>query len=286
MSTARLAEPSRPAPVADPMRPVFGRIAENRREGADIWTLALEPEGGFVFAPGQFNMLYAFGVGEAAISISGDPAEPARLVHTIRSVGAVSEALTRLEAGDRVGIRGPYGRGWPVEAASGQDVVIIAGGLGLAPLRPAIYSVLGNRSSFGRVAILYGTRSPADILFESELRDWRTRLDVEVEVTVDHAAADWHGNVGVATTLIPRIAFDPAKSLAMVCGPEIMMRFAVAGLKEAGMPDTAIYLSMERNMKCAVGHCGHCQFGGAFVCKDGPVFGYDRLRQILALREI
>jgi NAD(P)H-flavin reductase len=281
-----LAEPLATGAAADPMLPRFERVSHVRREGADIWTLELEMKDGFAFAPGQFNMLYAFGVGEAAISISGDPASPERLIHTIRAVGKVSEALTRLKAGDHIGLRGPFGRGWPVEEAAGSDVIVVAGGLGLAPLRPAIYRLLAGRPRYGRVVVLYGTRSPDDILFERELEDWRRRLDVELEVTVDHAGGDWRGNVGVATTLIPRAAFDPLHSIALVCGPEIMMRFAIAALNAAGVPDSAIYLSTERNMKCAIGHCGHCQLSKHFVCKDGPVFTYERLRPILGLQEI
>ena len=286
MSTAPVADPRPAAPALDPMQPVFERVSRVRRDGADIWTLEIEPAGGLAFLPGQFNMLYAFGVGEAAISISGDPAEPGRLIHTIRAVGRVSEALTRLKPGDPIGIRGPFGRGWPVEAAAGSDMVIIAGGLGLAPLRPAIYRILADRPRYGRVALLYGTRSPDDILYQHEIERWRRRLDIEVEITVDHAGGDWRGNVGVATTLISRAAFDPLHSVALICGPEIMMRFAIAGLAKAGLPDSSIYVSMERNMKCAIAQCGHCQFSGAFVCKDGPVFSHDQVRHVLALREI
>jgi NAD(P)H-flavin reductase len=173
-----------------------------------------------------------------------------------------------------------------MEAAFGRDVLLVAGGLGLAPLRPALYRLLAERAKFGRAALLYGTRSPGDILFRNELESWRRRLDIEVEVTVDHAAPDWRGNVGVVTTLIPRVAFDPDDTIAMMCGPELMMRFAAAALRDGGVPDDAIYLSMERNMKCAIGHCGHCQFGAPFVCRDGPVIRYDRIRRNLALREI
>jgi NAD(P)H-flavin reductase len=271
----------------DPMMPRVARVVGARQELADVWTLDIDPGAdGFAFEPGQFNMLYAFGVGEAAISISGDPTEPSKLVHTIRAVGKVSAALARMEAGASIGVRGPFGKGWPVSAAAGSDVVIVAGGLGLAPLRPSLYRLLAERDRFGRIAILCGARSPGDILFRTELEQWRTRLDVEVEVTVDHADATWHGNVGVATTLIARAGFDPAKTVAMVCGPEIMMRFAAIELAKAGVPGEAIYLSMERNMKCAIGHCGHCQFSSDFVCKDGPVATYARLGRLLALREI
>ncbi len=272
---------------AEPMVPRVTRVLRTRRELADVWTLDLDPGvNGFTFAPGQFNMLYAFGVGEAAISISGDAAEPDRLVHTIRAVGKVSEALATLKAGDALGLRGPFGVGWPVEPAEGADVVIIAGGLGLAPLRPSIYHVLANRERYGRVLLLSGAREPGGILFRRELEHWRTRFDVEVEVTVDHADPSWRGNVGVVTTLIPRAPFDPANTVAMVCGPEIMMRFAALELEKAGVAPEAIYLSMERNMKCAIGQCGHCQFSSDFVCRDGPVATYARLGRLMALREI
>jgi NAD(P)H-flavin reductase len=231
-------------------------------------------------------MLYVFGVGEVPISMSGDPAEPRRLLHTARAAGAVSAAFTRLRPGDSVGVRGPFGTGWPLAAAVGCDVVIVAGGLGLAPLRPMIYRVLAERERYGQIVLLYGTRSPADILYRQELEHWRRRLDVETEVTVDHATGDWRGHVGVVTTLIPHATFDPLHGIALVCGPEVMMRFAVGALRDAGFAEQAIYLSMERNMKCAIGHCGHCQFGPSFVCKDGPVLRYDRVHDLLGLREI
>jgi len=275
-----------PAASADPMVPRVVRVTRRRGDAPEIVTLEIDIDGGFTFTPGQFNMLTAFGVGEVAISISGDPVNRGTLVHTIRDVGPVSGALTRLRPGESLGLRGPFGVGWPMAEAAGRDVVIVAGGLGLAPLRPSIYRVLAERDRYGKVAILYGTRSPGDILFHRELETWRRRLDATVEVTVDHGNQDWHGHVGVVTKLVQRADFDPASAIAMVCGPEVMMRFGAAALHEAGMPDEAIYLSMERNMKCAVGFCGHCQFGPVFVCKDGPVFTHDRLRHILALKEI
>jgi NAD(P)H-flavin reductase len=274
---------------ADPMVPSFARLSRRRRETADTWTLSLEadgPEGLPGFAPGQFNMLYVFGIGEVPISMSGDPATPGPLVHTVRAVGPVSRALAAIRAGGMVGVRGPFGAGWPLQQAAGADVLVIAGGLGLAPLRPALYRLLAERERYGRLVLLYGTRSPADILFRRELESWRRRLDLELEVTVDHATGDWRGNVGVVTTLIPRAAFDPLNSIALVCGPEIMMRFAIASLRDAGLSDDAIWLSMERNMKCAIGQCGHCQFGSTFVCKDGPVFRYDRIASLLSAKEI
>ena len=272
---------------ADPMVPRVTRVVRARRETADVWTLEIEPgPDGARFAPGQFNMLYIFGVGEIAISVSGDPGRPEKLIHTIRAVGQVSAALARLKAGDQIGIRGPFGTGWPVETAVGSDVVVVAGGLGLAPLRPALYRLFAERERYGRLLLLYGTRSPADILFEKELARWRKRLDVEVEVTVDRGSGDWHGHVGVVTRLIARADFDAKRTIAMVCGPEIMMRFAATALETAGVPDSAVYISLERNMKCAIGHCGHCQFAGDFVCKDGPVVTYQRVRDLIGRTEI
>jgi NAD(P)H-flavin reductase len=262
------------------------RVARVRREAADVVTLDLAPSSPFAFAAGQFNMLYVFGLGEVAISISGDPAAADRIVHTVRAVGAVSRALTRLRRDAIVGMRGPYGSAWPVVEAEGNDVVIVAGGLGLAPLRPAIYRVLARRRDYGRVVLLYGARGPGDILYRRELETWRRRLDVDVEVTLDHAGGDWHGNVGVVPSLIPRISFDPQHAVALVCGPEIMMRFTIAALRDRGLMAAQIHLSMERQMKCAVGLCGRCQFGPAFVCRDGPVFRLDRIAPLLAIREI
>jgi NAD(P)H-flavin reductase len=273
---------------ADPFIPQFYRVGAVHHELPDTVTLELAPRDGPrpAFAPGQFNMLYVFGIGEVAISMSGNPADADVFVHTVRNVGAVSGAIAGLAAGATIGVRGPFGTCWPVGEAEGSDVVIVAGGLGLAPLRPAIYRVLANRDRYGRVAILFGSRNPADLLYRYELEEWRRRLDVDIEVTVDHAAPDWHGNVGVVPALIPRIAFDPHNAVAMVCGPEVMMRFTAAALVQAGLVAERIYLSMERNMKCAIGLCGHCQFGPDFICKDGPVMRFDRFSRILSIREI
>jgi NAD(P)H-flavin reductase len=273
--------------VADPTTPTIGYIHTRQNDAPDVWTLDISlPDATFFdFAPGQFNMLTAFGVGEAAISLSGDPAD-GRLIHTIRDVGPVSRSLTRLAQGDAVGVRGPFGVGWPLAVAEGRDLLIIAGGLGLAPLRPAIYRVLTERQRYGSVSLLYGARRPEDILFGMELAGWRARLDVDVAVTVDHALSDWRGHVGVVTRLLPRATFDPTSAVAMLCGPEIMMRNVAATLATQGMAEERIFLSMERNMKCAVGHCGHCQLGPAFVCRDGPVFTYARMRPLLAVKEL
>ena len=271
----------------DPMVPQVARVVASRRELGDVWTLDIDAgPRGFTFQPGQFNMLYAFGVGEAAISISGDPGKTERLVHTIRSVGKVSDALARLNVGDTIGVRGPFGGGWPVAGVEGSDVVVVAGGLGLAPLRPTLYHLLANRDRYGRIVLLCGARSPNDILYRHELEAWRERLDIDIDVSVDHADPAWHGNVGVVTTLVPRAAFDPARTIAMICGPEIMMRFAAIALEERGVAPERIYMSMERNMKCAIARCGHCQFSADFVCKDGPVATWAHLRRLLSLKEI
>jgi NAD(P)H-flavin reductase len=274
-------------PAVDPMTPRIARVRRRRYEGPQVWTLDIVPDDGDLsFMPGQFNMLTAFGVGEIPLSLSGDPSVPGPLVHTIRAVGSVSAALVKLGPHDPVGLRGPFGEGWPMTEADGRDVIIVAGGLGLAPLRSALYHLLANRARYGSIALLYGARSPRDILFRRELETWRRRLDIQIEVTVDHADANWRGHVGVVTTLLKRAAFDPLHAIALVCGPEIMMRFAIDALHDAGLADDAIFLSMERNMKCAIGLCGHCQFSTLFVCRDGPVFRYDRVRAMLALKEI
>ena len=274
-------------PMADPMVPRPFRVVTRRRELADTFTIELEPEDGapYRFIPGQFNMLYAFGAGESAISISGAPAD-GTLVHTIRAVGTVTDRLKQLKKGECVGVRGPFGTGWPIARARGHDVLIIAGGIGLAPLRPAGAEVLANRKDYGKVVILYGARTPDDILYLKELTAWRARFDAYVDVTVDFADTGWSGKVGVVPKLIDLAAFSAEDAIAMICGPEIMMHYSVQALHRAGVPSEAIYVSMERNMKCAVGFCGHCQFGGRFVCKDGPVFTHAEVARHMAVREL
>ena len=277
-----------PDDIVSSMSPHLYGIQRVRKETEDTFTLELQEKSGrhkLSFAPGQFNMVYVFGVGEVPISISGDPASPV-LVHTTRAVGTVTRVMSKLRRGDMLGIRGPFGTAWPVAEARGHDVVIVAGGIGLAPLRPSLYEVLSHREDFGKVVLLYGTRTPSDILFREELEQWRARFDLEVHVTVDRADSGWRGNVGVVTTLIHKAPFDPQRTVAMVCGPEVMMRFAALELVKRGVSAGAISLSMERNMKCGIGLCGHCQFGPFFVCKDGPVFRYSRIKDLLTKWEI
>jgi NAD(P)H-flavin reductase len=266
--------------LPDIMLPRPARVLEVGKETYDTFTLAVEAGDGGVpqFNPGQFSMLYAPGVGELPISISGDPEEPGRLVYTIRSVGKATHALVTRQAGEAVGVRGPFGAGWPMAEARGKDVLIVAGGIGLAPLRPAIYHVLRHRGDYGRLMVLYGARSPRDLLFKKELNAWSYVPDTQILNTVDYGGVSWRGYVGVVTTLFKYVRLHPSQTVAMICGPEIMMRYVVRELETRGVPDERIYLSMERNMKCAVGFCGHCQMGPYFVCKDGPVFSYPQMR--------
>lgn len=264
------------------------RVTERRRETADTWTLELEPldrKHDFTFLPGQFNMLYAFGAGEVPISVSGDPRLAERLVHTVRAVGPTSGAICRTAPGGVLGVRGPFGSCWPTANAVGRDVVIVAGGIGLAPLRPVVYEVLGARDRFRRALLLYGGREPDQLLFEVEHDGWREG-GLEVEVTVDIAPAGWRGKVGVVPALIERARFDAGTAVAFVCGPEAMIRFSAEALIEHGVAAERVYISMERNMKCAVGHCGHCQLGPEFVCRDGPVFTFERMRAAFAVRDL
>ncbi len=271
-------------------------VVRRWNETADTFTFELRPARGIrpdaapsaapmAFRPGQFNMLYAFGVGEVPISISGDPADGERLIHTVRTVGAVTRHLSALGPGDPVGVRGPFGSAWPVDDAEGRDLVLVAGGIGLPPLRPVLYQILARRERFGRVVLLYGARRPAEMVFVEELRTWRSRLDLDVEVTVDRATESWKGSVGFVTTLIRRAPIDPGEAVAMVCGPELMMRFAALELLKRGLAERRVHVSMERNMKCGVGLCGHCQFGPSFVCRDGPVYPFANVKDLLQVAE-
>jgi len=289
MATTIESAPVAAGPERDPMRPAPCRVLRIARETHNTFTVVLSPPAGterFAFLPGQYNMLYAPGVGEVPISISGRPDLPREIVHTIREVGPVTRALGRLRRGDALGLRGPFGTAWPVDLSEGCDMVFIAGGIGLAPLRPAIYHVLAHRERYGRITLLFGARAPEDLLFRREVEAWRGRLDVDVEVTVDRGDPAWRGPVGVVTRMIGRAAFDPGRARAFVCGPEIMMTFAVRELLRRGVSAEALHVSLERNMKCAIGLCGHCQMSALFICRDGAVFPWSRVESLLAVREI
>jgi NAD(P)H-flavin reductase len=280
------------AAVVDPMMPSPVMIRRISWETDDTFTLSLDAsELGnngrpYSFSPGQFNMLYVFGIGEAAISVSSDPAKPSLIAHTIHRVGGVTGALAAMKRGSVIGLRGPYGSSWPLDAARQKDVCIIAGGIGLAPLRPLIYSLFRNRARYGRIIILYGARSPLDLLYRVELEEWGARHNAEVIVTVDRGDSSWKGYIGVVTTLFSYIKLDARNTVAYLCGPETMMKFTLEELERDGIPATQTYLSMERNMKCAVGYCGHCQYGPKFICKDGPVFALPVIHPLLEKKEL
>jgi NAD(P)H-flavin reductase len=235
------------------------------------------------FLPGQFNMLYLPGIGESAISISSDPGELV-LLHTIRIAGNVTRALARKRVGDQIAVRGPYGSSWPMEACKGRDVVIACGGVGLAPLRPAIYHIIAHRPDYGRVFLLYGARTPGDLLYVREYDAW-CEADIEVEVTVDIGDQDWRGNMGVVPVLFYRMRLNAAKTVILTCGPELMIRFVIFEALARKISPDRIFVSMERNMNCAIGHCGHCQLGPAFICKDGPIFSYRQMEPYMHLED-
>jgi len=270
-----------------PMTPAAFAVASTRRDTADTWTLELEPRRGpaLEFAPGQFTMLSAGGGGEVPISISGDPATAARLVHTVRAVGLATQAICAAQPGEVLSVRGPFGNAWPVDEIAGADVVVVTGGIGLAPLRPAILALLRDRERYGRLQLLYGGRSPDQLLYEPELAQWPAR-GMEVAVTVDSAGPEWIGHVGVVTRLIGRAEIDGPRTVALLCGPEVMMRFAAAALAARGVGAERTYVSMERNMQCGIGHCGHCQLGPTLICRDGPVYRWSELEGWLGIREL
>ena len=277
------------APAETAAVPRFYRVASRREDTADTVTLELTEPAQPVpsFAPGQFAMLTAFGIGEVPISVSGlgdsSGGRARRLEHTLRAVGAVTRALHAAQPGSLIGVRGPFGTSWDVESAAGRDIVIVAGGIGLAPLRPVVLSALADRSRYGRIVLLAGARTPGDLLYAGELERWG-RDGVEVAVTVDRADSGWSGQVGVVTTLIEPAGLVPGNSVAFVCGPDVMMRFTADALAARGIPVSRIRVSLERNMRCGVGWCGHCQFGPLLVCRDGPVVGYDRAAALMKVR--
>lgn len=273
----------------DPMVPRRYVITHVRQDTRDTFTLLLDPADGgdaLRFRAGQFTMLHAFGVGEVPISISGDPSDPAPLEHTIRNVGAVTRALVEASPGTQIGVRGPFGTSWDVDDAKGGDVVFVTGGIGLAPLRPAILDVLAERDQYGKVLLLYGSRTPEDELFGGQMRRWADLNGVNVQRTVDNAPYGYKGRVGFVTALISKAGFDPRHAWAFVCGPEGMMRASASALHQRGVATDRIRLSMERSMKCGIGLCGHCQLRELFICVDGPVLPYSRLEPLMNVRQL
>jgi anaerobic sulfite reductase subunit B len=266
--------------------PAGYRVSRRVEETRDTVTLTLEPVSTALPGPrpGQFSMLYAFGVGEVPISVSGPAGLPV-LTHTIRRVGAVTRALCAVAPGHLLGVRGPFGTSWDEGDAAGQDLLLIAGGIGLAPLRPALLSVLAERDRYRRVTVLIGARSPSELLYTAELDQWREQ-GARVEVTVDRATAGWRGDVGVVTQLLRRTEIVPDRAIALVCGPEIMMRLTAQSLLAAGLTPDRIRVSLERNMQCGVAECGHCQLGPLLLCRDGPVVSYRAAQELLATREL
>ncbi|MFD8565447.1 FAD/NAD(P)-binding protein [Streptomyces sp. NPDC059639] len=265
--------------------PVAYRVTDRWDETHDTVTLRLEPAARWLapFEAGQFAMVYAFGVGEIPVSVSSLPTVGHGLAHTVREVGAVSAALCRKRIGDTVGLRGPFGTGWGLEAARGRDVLVVAGGIGLAPLRPLVRHAVAAPEDYGRVNVLVGARSPGDLVSRVETRRWSTAY---TGVTVDHPDPYWRGEIGLVTRLLDRAHFDPASTAAFVCGPEPMIRATARDLVHRGVPADRIRVSLERNMRCATGHCGHCQLGPVLLCRDGPVIGFDRAEPLMSTREL
>ena len=235
------------------------------------------------FLPGQFNMLYLPGAGESAISLSADPTSTTTWAHTVRAAGNVTRTLSRLPVGSTLGLRGPFGSSWPLDAIRGQQLILMAGGIGLAPVRPAIYHMLRHLDEFLSVSLLYGSRTPDLLLYQDELRRWE-RQGIQVLQTVDRPVAGWAGNIGVVLQLLRQVTIaDAMRTAVLICGPEVMMRYATLAAVNSGIPKSQIWISLERNMQCAVGLCGHCQLGPAFICRDGPVFRYDQIEPYLAV---
>lgn len=237
------------------------------------------------FEPGQFNMLYLPGYGESAISMSSDlDSAEGLVIHTVRHVGNVTKAISQIKVGDVVGLRGPFGTAWPMKEVEGMNLVIACGGLGLPPLRGALYHILRNRAKYGQVTLLYGARTPSDLLFTSEYEDWKA-ADIDVQITVDRGDENWTGRVGVVPMWFYNLRLDPRKTAILTCGPEIMMHFVIYEALARRIPSERIYVSLERNMKCGQGACGHCQIGPYFICKDGAVFPYSALEKFFNVEE-
>jgi len=270
----------------NPYLPREAEIIRRSEESPNTVSLLLRLTDGqpYDFAPGQFNMLYLYGCGEVAISVVSDTEDDGLLMHTIRALGRITRGLTALKPGSRIGLRGPFGRGWPMTEAEGRDVVIVTGGLGCAPSVSVIHYILSRRERYGRLSILQGVKHTDDLIWRAQYDAWSALPDVQVLLAADVAEPGWHGHVGLVTTLFDRLHLTADRTVAMLCGPEVMMRAGAEGLQALGLNADSIHLSMERNMQCAVGHCGHCQIGAHFVCRNGPVFRWPEVRSLLGTR--
>lgn len=270
----------------NPYLPREAEIVGRTEESPNTFTLELRltDDAPYDFLPGQFNMLYLHGSGEVPISVVADAEASGVLSHTIRALGRITHGLAALRVGDRIGLRGPFGRGWPMSAAEGHDVVVVTGGLGCAPSVSIIHHILTHREHYGHLSILQGVKHTDDLIWRAQYEIWGNLPDVEVHLAADVAGPEWHGHIGLVTALFDRLDLAPSRTIAMLCGPEVMMQASAEGLHELGLAADAIYLSMERNMQCAIGHCGHCQMGGHFVCRNGPVFAWPEVRSLLGVR--
>ena len=275
--------------AVDAGAPHSATVVARTQESSTIFTLQLRlddaaTQAAYRFAPGQFNMLYLYGVGEVPVSIMSDPEKRDGIGHTIRALGRVTHGLAALQPGDGVGLRGPFGRGWPLQEMGGRDVVVVTGGLGCAPVVSVIHYVLRRRERFGKLVIIQGVKHADDLIWREQYARWAKLADTQVLVAADQGAAMWPWHIGHVTELFDLARFNPDRAVAMMCGPEGMMRVAAANLLARGLPESHLYLSMERNMQCAVGRCGHCQLGGSFVCRDGPVFNWGEIKPLLEHR--
>jgi len=270
-------------------QPLEAIVVERTQESPTIFTLQLRlgdaaAQAAYRFAPGQFNMLYLAGVGEVPISVMSDPQERDGIGHTIRALGRVTQGLAALRPGDSLGLRGPYGRGWPLQEMEGRDVVLVTGGLGCAPVVSVVHYLLRRRERYGKLVVIQGVKHAEDLIWREQYDRWAALPDTQVLLASSQGGALWPWHLGRATELIEQARFDPGRAAALMCGPEGMMRAAAEKLLARGLPASRLYLSMERNMQCAVGRCGHCQFGGAFVCRDGPVFDWGQVESLLGHR--
>lgn len=269
----------------DPYCPKQAIILERKQETPTVFTLRLQltdadQQKAFRFQPGTFNMLYLYGVGEVAISIISDPLDTETFDHTIRAVGRVTRAISQLKVGDKIGVRGAFGRGWPLEQAKGKNVTIISGGIGCAPVVSVIHYIARRRADYGRLQIFQGIKHSSDMIFNEYFTRWQSIPQTEVVVAADKSESGWSWSTGRLVDTIKRTPLDPTNQVVMMCGPEVMMEFVVKELLSRGFDEQSIYLSMERNMECGIGQCGHCQIGPYFVCKDGPIFAYPQLKPL------